>query len=180
MRYHRGMSLPLVWAALVLVLAGCATAPRPAAPPAAPLPAPAPARPTPPAPPPPAVAPELVAEQRFLEELFRGTPVTVGAVGPGPNSPLRLEVPLRYSFDEGSATVKPPLGAVLDRVARILERQPRARVQVATPGAERTASVRRDLTARRVASHRIERLPDRPGAVELRVSIVAPAVQRLD
>jgi hypothetical protein len=40
--------------------------------------------------------------------------------------------------------------------------------------------VRRDLTARRVASHRIERLPDRPGAVELRVSIVAPAVQRLD
>src|SRR4249920_3192953 len=92
---------------VALVLAGCATAPGPAAPPPAP---PAPSAP----PPPPVVAPQLELEQHWLEELFKGTPVTIG---PGSAGELRLEVPMKYSFDPGKPAVKPALGAVIDKVA---------------------------------------------------------------
>lgn len=162
-----------------------AASPAPPAPPrpAATAPAPAPASPPAPAapvPPPPAVWPQLVAEQRWLEDLFRGTPVVVEPAGPGPNAPLKLEVPLRFAFDDGQAAVKPPLGAVLDKVATSLQRQPRARVGVAASAPDRVASITRHLAARGVAAHRIERLPLRSDAVELRLRIVdVAAISRL-
>lgn len=162
-----------------------ATAPRPAAPPAVPPPPPpqaaASAPVAPASPPAPAVAPQLVAEQRWLEDLFRGTPVAIAPLGPGPNSPLKLEVPLKFSFDDGKAVVKPPLGAVLDRVAASMARQPRTRVQVAAPAAAPADSVRSHLVARGVQAHRIERLPARSDAVELRLRYVAAAgIERLE
>jgi outer membrane protein OmpA-like peptidoglycan-associated protein len=86
--------------ALLVALAGCAGAP-PTAPPA-----------------PPPVAPHkapLLSEQRRLAELFRGTPVVFAMQADGS---LRVEVPLHFCFDPGRAEVKPPLAAVLDRVAK--------------------------------------------------------------
>ena len=89
-------------------LAGCATRPPGAvvqAPPAGPA--------RPPAATPAAPAFSLDAEQRRLAELFRGTPVIFEMT---PEGHLRVEVPLKYSFDKGRAAVKPPLAAVLDRL----------------------------------------------------------------
>ncbi len=56
----------------------------------------------------------LVAEQKRLADLFRGTPVVFAMQ---PDGILRVEVPLRYCFDAGRDKVKPPLAAVLDRLA---------------------------------------------------------------
>jgi len=57
----------------------------------------------------------LAAEQRRLADLFRGTPVVFAMQADGS---MRVTVPLVYSFDKGRYAVKPPLGAVLDRVAK--------------------------------------------------------------
>ena len=57
----------------------------------------------------------LASEQLRLSELFRGTPVVFAMQADGG---LRVVVPLRYCFEPASAAVKPPLAAVLDRLAR--------------------------------------------------------------
>ena len=57
----------------------------------------------------------LASEQLRLSELFRGTPVVFAMQSDGG---LRVVVPLRYCFEPGSAAVKPPLAAVLDRLAK--------------------------------------------------------------
>jgi outer membrane protein OmpA-like peptidoglycan-associated protein len=109
--------------ALVL-LAGCGTrapvgAPPPSVPPGA-------AHPAPP-------QPTLAAEQQRLAALFDGTPVVFAMQTDGS---LRVEVPLRFSFDPGSFTVKPPLAAVLDRLATS-QRRGSSRVLVVAPGDKR-------------------------------------------
>lgn len=152
----RGRLCALALAALVAACAGNLTAPSPP-------------------PRPPAAAP-LAAEQRWLEQLFAGTPVLVG---PDDEGAVRVEVPLKYCFDEGSRAVKAPLGMVLDKVAASLARQRRARLALAAPTAQRTDSVRDAMVARGVRGYRIERLPLRAGAVELRLVAPPPAIERL-
>ena len=58
--------------------------------------------------------PTLAQERQRIGDLFQGTPVTLAIDGDGS---LRAEVPLKFSFDAGRAVVKPPLGALLDRLA---------------------------------------------------------------
>ena len=58
--------------------------------------------------------PSLAQERQRIGDLFQGTPVTLAMDGSGS---LRAEVPLKFSFDAGRAVVKPPLGALLDRLA---------------------------------------------------------------
>lgn len=58
--------------------------------------------------------PTLAQERQRIADLFQGTPVTLAIDGDGS---LRAEVPLKFSFDAGRAVVKPPLGALLDRLA---------------------------------------------------------------
>ena len=107
-----GMRISFV-VALVLagLLAGCGTGPttRPGAA--------APARPS------------LAAEQRRLAELFRGTPVVFEMQRDGS---LQVTVPLHFSFAAGRAAVKPPLAAVLDRVASS-QRSATSRFRVVAP-----------------------------------------------
>ena len=126
---------------------------------------------------PPVVAPQLAAEQRWLVDLFQGTPVLIA---PGPLGELRVEVPLQYSFDKGRAAVKPPLAAVLDKLAASLGRLPRTLVQIAAPSAERTEALRAGLLARGVASPRIGRLASRADAVELRLLPAPAGIVRLE
>ena len=71
----------------------------------------------------------LADEQRRLAELFRGTPVVFSMQ---PDGSMRITVPLRYSFDKGRFAVKPPLGAVLERVAKS-QRTEATRFLVAAP-----------------------------------------------
>ncbi len=103
-----------------------------------PLPAPAPARQT------------LASEQRRLTELFRGTPVAFAMQADGA---LRVTVPLQFCFDRAGVVVKPPLAAVLDRLAKS-QRDQSTRLRVAAApdpgkaaGAEALAKRRAD-TAR--------------------------------
>jgi len=131
---------------------------------------------TPSPPPPGTVAPELVAEQRWLEELFAGTPVLIG---PGPEGSLRVEVPIKFSFDAGKKVVKPPLEAVLGKVAASLHRQKRTRVLLAAPSAEQSEALRGHMLVRGIAAYRIDRLPPRADAVELRLLMPPPAVDEL-
>lgn len=148
MRRALVLTLPLFAA-----LAACGT--RPAAPPVAPLPAPAG---------PPSAQPRgtLVTEQLRLAELFRGTPVVFSLQQDGS---LRATVPRRFSFDAGAAQVKPPLAAVLDRLARS-QRLAASRFRIAAPAdpevrssalaRERAASARDHLVAQGIAAPRIQ------------------------
>jgi outer membrane protein OmpA-like peptidoglycan-associated protein len=103
-------------------LAGCAistkTPPVQQAPGSAPSGTPAPA------------AVSLPDEQRRLAELFRGTPVVFEMT---PEGALRVEVPLKFSFDKGRAVVKPPLAKVLDYVVPSA-RAPGMKARVNAPG----------------------------------------------
>jgi len=112
-------------------LAACGTKPS--------SPSPSPGTGAPTAPPTPGAAvpepprPTLAAEQKRLAALFEGTPVVFAMQQDGS---LRVEVPLRFSFDPGSSTVKPPLAAVLDRIATS-QRRGSSRVLVVAPGDKR-------------------------------------------
>ena len=109
----------IIAAPLIAVLAACGTSrPAPPVPPAPTVPAPAPApRAT------------LASEQVRLAELFRGTPVTFAMQQDGN---LRATVPRRFSFDAGAIKVKPPLAAVLDRLAKG-QLQATSRMRVSAP-----------------------------------------------
>jgi outer membrane protein OmpA-like peptidoglycan-associated protein len=104
--------------------------------------------------------PTLAAEQRRMADLFRDTPV---AFTMQPDGSMKVTVPLRYAFDKGRYAVKPPLAAVLDRVARS-QRAEATRFLVAAPAdpqsrglmlaTERATSARDYLVARGVDATR--------------------------
>src|SRR5689334_2729491 len=99
-------------------VAGCATKPSPTNPPPLVVPAQPPASPSPPPSP-------LESEARWMRQLFDGTPVVVDTERDGA---MRVEVPLQYAFDGDQAAIKPPLNAVLEKVALSMKRNPTARV----------------------------------------------------
>jgi outer membrane protein OmpA-like peptidoglycan-associated protein len=162
------------------VLAACGSAPtaQPGSPTAAPgTAAPGSAGPTPVPPPPEPPRPTLAAEQGRLAELFRGTPVVFTMQSDGS---LRVEIPLKFSFEPGSSTVKPPLAAVLDRLAtsqrkgtsRLLVVAPTdKRNKVLTLGTDRAGSTRDYLVGHGIAATRfvLSAVPE-PDVVRIVVS----------
>lgn len=180
-----GATAPLILATLA-TLAGCGSSPRTPAPPAKPAPAappvaaaPAPhVEPKPVAPAASAPAPKppspLAAEQRWLEQLFEGTPVRISSESDG--NALQVLVPVAFSFDGESTKPKPALQAVLDKVSQSLKRQPNSRLRVSAPGpAARALAARQHLLSRGVAAHRVEATTTSNGdGVQLLLSL-APA-----
>jgi outer membrane protein OmpA-like peptidoglycan-associated protein len=115
---------------LLCALAACTVTPKaheaPAtAPPPAPRPSASASAPARPVAAEPAYAPGLAAEQRWLDNWFRGTPVVIAQNDDGE---LVVEVPRAYCFDAGASRMRPALVAVLDKVALSLRRTPRAHV----------------------------------------------------
>lgn len=176
----------LCWLAL---LAGCATPPQ--------APTPQPGVPAPGAQPPaapraapatPAVSP-LVSEQRWLENLFRDTPVVITLVD---INTLAVDVPLANSFDSGKSTVKPALAKVLEYISTSLRRQPAMRVSISAPtdaaagnvalAAARGQQVRAALLARGITATRLAGVGTaRAGApVQLRLLIAPQGIGWLD
>jgi outer membrane protein OmpA-like peptidoglycan-associated protein len=97
------MLLSLFLTALVV---GCATT-------ASPVPTPGvPAMPSRPAAS--GLSPALEAQRLRLSQAVAGTPVLVVATDAGE---LLVEVPLKFAFEAGRATLKPPLAAVLDQLS---------------------------------------------------------------
>lgn len=104
----------------------------------------------------------LASEQVRLAELFRGTPVVFSMQQDGS---LRATVPRRFSFDAGTAKVKAPLAAVLDRLAKS-QSQTRSVLRVSAPpdpparpgtlAQERANNVRDHLIAQGVVAARVQ------------------------
>jgi outer membrane protein OmpA-like peptidoglycan-associated protein len=186
------MKIPMFITALCLAtLAGCASkstpvpATAPAAPPgtapkAAAPGAPAASGPAAAAPVPPRAS--LAAEQKRLSELFQGTPVVFTMQADGS---LKVEVPLSFCFDRGAFVVKPPLAAVLDRLARS-QRGDMTKLRVSAAGdtaasganlaRDRAASARDYMVARGVLAARVVLANGAPGeGVEIVVSEAAAA-----
>ena len=160
-------------AALLQVLQGCSTTPAPTPPASAAIPVPA--APTP-------RSSGLAVERQWLQTWFEGTPVRITQRS---ESAFSIEVPREYCFEVGKQGVKPPLAAVLDKLAQSLQRKPAARVELlAAPGdasapsplaQQRAEAVRQHLLARGVSSQQLSpptaaALP----AVQLRIGWSAP------
>lgn len=69
--------------------------------------------------------PVLVVERQWLQSWFHGTPVRISQQGSGP---VAIDVPQAFCFDSGRSSVKPPLAAVLDKLALSLRRHPGVRL----------------------------------------------------
>jgi hypothetical protein len=154
--------------------------PAPAANPAAPsAPADVPATATPAAPPGP-----LAAESQWMHSLFQGTPVLLADE---PDGTLRVEVPLAYAFDTEASAAKPPLRAVLDRLAQSLGRQKNALLHLGPPGPkakERLADMRNYLIGKGVARARLPATGSSGSAaspnVQLRLTLAPAPVVKLE
>lgn len=170
------MRNPLILPTLVLlVLTGCQSLRSPApsvlsAPSAPSVPGvPTPAeRPAPPAPPTgnaatraAATQARLATEKARLANLFRGTPVVFELL---PDGSMRVDVPTAFAFDPGKAVVKPPLAAVLDRIATGQQHE-LTRIVIGAPAdavaqgpalaRERAASARNHCVARGLPADRV-------------------------
>ncbi len=124
----------------------------------------------------------LEVERHWLQSWFKGTPVLITRLDDGSVS---VDVPREFCFDSGRSAVKPALGAVLDKVAESLRRNPKARLQLlAAPGdgaadsslaVQRAGQVRTHLRSRGVADARLGS-PTRAmaDAVQLRMTLASP------
>ncbi len=173
-------------AVAMLVLHGCATtAPQHATPEGPPG-----ATPAPPATPgsasksAPAAAPRASAlsiERQWLQSWFEGTPVRIVQQEA---DAMSVDVPLEFCFDAGKSKPKPPLAAVLDKVAQSLLRRPNLRLDsLAAPGdgpasplaQQRGNQVRAHLLARGVPARQLaDPSVTAAAAVQLRIESVAP------
>jgi hypothetical protein len=97
----------------------------------------------------------LAGEQRWMEQLFDGTPVVVQGE---PDGAVVVEVPVAHAFDAQLAAPKPPMRAVLDKITLSMLRQPRAQLQIGPPGPaarERLAALRSHILGKGIASPRL-------------------------
>ena len=143
----RSIALLLV---VVLAVWGCASVapPAPSAPPTADQRAALPAA--------------LAIERQWLLSWFQGTPVRIGQSHDGA---VTVDVPREFCFDPGRSSVKPPLAAVLDKVAESLRRRPLASLSLlAAPGdaggnaslaLQRAIQVQKHLRSRGVPAARL-------------------------
>ena len=164
---------------VAIALCGCGTAPQrsSAPPPVGPVTAEART----------AVAESLAAERQWLGSWFKGTPVRIAQRGSGE---VTIEVPREFCFEPGQSSVRPPLAAVLDKVAESLRRVPLAYLSLlAAPddaaGAsalalQRAGQVPRYLRARGVPSARLGRPSGSAAAsVQLRMEAGLPGTGAL-
>jgi hypothetical protein len=104
------------------------------------------------------------------------------AIATEPDGAMRVDVPIAFAFDDKSPAPKPPLKAVMDKVAATMARQASAKLQVAAPGPPaRGAALRAYLVGRGVLALRVIVLSQAPNdAVTLRVVPGAVAIDKLE
>lgn len=124
----------------------------------------------------------LLAERKWLQTWFQGTPV---AIGQREDGAVTVDVPREFCFDLGRTTVKPALAAVLDKVAESLRRVPAARMTllaapndasgVAIPGPQRALELQRYLLSRGVSAVALAKpTATAAAAVQLRMEVAPP------
>ncbi|MFT3816730.1 MAG: hypothetical protein QM750_03725 [Rubrivivax sp.] len=164
----------VAWPAAVLallLLQACGTPAPPVAGGGAPEPAPSPA----------AKPGALEVERQWLQSWFAGTPV---AIQLGADGALAVEVPRDFCFDAAHTAVKPPLAAVLDKVAESLRRRRQMRLTLLaapadpTPNAglaqQRGVQVRAHLRGRGVPDSRLA-APTIAAGAALKLRLELPA-----
>jgi hypothetical protein len=118
----------------------------------------------------------LDSERQWLAAWFKGTPVAIGQR----DGAVTVEVPREFCFDAAKTSVKPPLAAVLDKVAESMRRVPSTQLAfVAAPddgpagaalAVQRAGQVREYLRGRGVAPVRLGKATvSTAGAVQLRI-----------
>lgn len=124
----------------------------------------------------------LAVERQWLQSWFEATPVRIEQRS---ERDFSVEVPREFCFEPGRSEIKPPLAAVLDKLAQSLQRKPELRVEfLAAPGdaaggealaLRRAGQVRQHLRSRGVAESRLAP-PGVAGAaaVQLRIGLAAP------
>ncbi|MCA0244345.1 MAG: hypothetical protein LCI02_26350 [Proteobacteria bacterium] len=165
----------LLGLATLALLQACGTPSRPPAAGRAPEPA------MPSAPPAAARPGVLELERQWLQSWFAQTPV---AITLGADGALAVEVPRDFCFDAAHSAVKPPLAAVLDKVAESLRRRRHLRLTLLaapddpTPNAglarQRGLQVRAHLQGRGVAETRLA-APTMAAGAALRLKLALPA-----
>jgi outer membrane protein OmpA-like peptidoglycan-associated protein len=122
-------------------------------------------------------------ERQWLQSWFEGTPVRIVQTS---ETAFSIDVPRDYCFDAGRSVIKPPLAAVLDKLAQSLQRKPAARVDLLTaPGdaaaansplaQQRADAVRKHLIGRGVSSAQLgPPTASAVPAVQLRIGWVSP------
>ena len=131
------------------------------------------------------MAETLAVERQWLGAWFEGTPVRIEQRRGGV---VTIDVPREFSFVQGETDVKPPLAAVLDKLAESLQRVPQAWLSaLAAPGdgaaataslaIRRAGSVRDYLRSRGVSASRLGKpSPAEAASVQLRMeALSAPA-----
>lgn len=124
----------------------------------------------------------LTTERQWLQSWFAGTPVLIVQRGDGAVS---IEVPREFCFDTDRSSVKPPLAAVLDKVAESLRRTPQARLPLlAAPADSATASPLALQRATQLRTHLLVRgvraaqlgnpTTTAAAAVQLRMDVATP------
>lgn len=159
----------------LLLLASCATQVPSPGPAAGTVPAATPEPPRPGQPP----STVLASEVRWLQALFDGTPVGIASE---PDGAMRVTVPMDFSFDAQSSAPKPPLRAVMDKLATTMARQPSAKVHVGAPGAAaRVTAMRSYFGTKGVTALRVVAGPPAAGdAVTMRVVPGPVAIDKLE
>ena len=117
----------------------------------------------------------LAIERQWLLSWFKGSPVAIAQRADGA---VTVDVPRQYCFDPGQNRIKPPLAAVLDKVAESLRRRPLVHLALAAPGdgradvalgRDRAAQIQRYLRARGIGAERLEPPTVAEAAVQLRL-----------
>ena len=89
--------------------------------------------------------PALEAQRKQLQDSFAGTPVTVEAMD---GARLRVQVPLKNSFDPGRFPVKPALAKVMEKLAPGMSANASAVLRVRQPADDKaSASLMRERAA---------------------------------
>lgn len=124
----------------------------------------------------------LAVERQWLQSWFDGTPVRIEQRS---ERRFSVEVPREFCFDAGSSEIKPPLAAVLDKLAQSLQRKPELRVELLAAPADAAGSpklalrrgdkLRQHLMSRGVAGSRLAQpAATAAAAVQLGIGLTAP------
>ncbi len=124
----------------------------------------------------------MSVERQWLQSWFEGTPVLIVQQS---DQSIAIDIPAEFCFDPGRSSIKPPLAAVLDKVAQSMGRLNFAYISLISAPADakgkqsialrRASQVQRHLRSRGVSADRLGRpVATSANAVQLRIDAAEP------
>jgi outer membrane protein OmpA-like peptidoglycan-associated protein len=120
----------------------------------------------------------LSSERQWLQSWFAGTPV---AIAEREDGAISIDVPKEFCFTDGDSKIKPPLVAVLDKVAQSLRRTPAARLALVAGPEDKAGTAALALQrANKVRSHVVSRGVNATRLAPASSTLVAAVQLRMD